>query len=95
MPRFLLIFRGGAVVNATIPPVDRHAQIERWAAWTRELQSAGHHVPGGVPLGTDGTRIAGAKRNATPGAPADKDLVTGTYFVAADSTSTGCTLTTR
>jgi hypothetical protein len=49
MPRFLLIFRGGTVVNATMPPVDRHAQIERWAAWTRELQSAGHHVPGGVP----------------------------------------------
>ncbi len=85
MPRFLLIFRGGAVVNASMLPVDRRAQVERWAAWTRELQSLGHHVPGGVPLATDGARIDGARRLVTPGAPADSELVTGTYIVSAAS----------
>ncbi len=90
----MFIFRGGAVVDATMTTDERRAQVARWAAWTRDLQARGHHVPGGCPLATSGARVTGPNRTVTNGAQVDHELVTGTYLVEADDLAAASELAT-
>ena len=85
MAKFMLLFRGGAVVNNNLSPADREAQLSRWSAWTAALQASGNYLPGGFPLQVEGAVLRTLRRERVEGLPADSTLVTGTYFLEAGS----------
>ena len=85
MAKFMLIFRGGAVVNEALSPAERKAQVGKWGEWSKALATSGNYLPGGAPLGVEGVVLRRAEREVSEGFPADSHLVTGTYFLDAPS----------
>ncbi len=85
MPKFMLVFRGGAVVNQNLSVAERKAQVGKWTAWMDSLKSSGNFLPGGAPLRVEGLLVRSTRRELAAGFPADSELVTGTYFLDASS----------
>ncbi len=86
MARFLLIFRGGAVVRPELTSDDRERQVGKWNEWSRALMAAGQYVPGGQPLDSAGRTLRGADRTIADGPHGrSAELVTGTYLLEAPS----------
>ena len=85
MAKFLLLFRGGAVVTDKLSPVEREASMSKWSAWMHALKCSGNYLPGGSPLKVDGVVLRTNRREIASGFAADSSLVTGTYCLEASS----------
>ena len=85
MPKFALIFRGGAFVTPGLSPTAMQEHLERWHAWVATLIKDGRHRAS-QPLENRGKSVRGAERIVTDGPYAEsKDLVTGSLILEAAS----------
>ena len=92
MAKFMLLFRGGAVVNQSLSPEERRSQIGKWSAWMDALKASNNYAAGGAPLSSEGAVLRGAQREISGGFPVDSGLVTGTYFLDAPSLAAAASL---
>jgi hypothetical protein len=80
MAEFAFLFRGGAPQGS---PEQMQQQLERWAAWMKELAEAGRLKNRGAPLDRrTGKLVKGAV--VTDGPYAEKDVVAGFVLIEAD-----------
>jgi hypothetical protein len=85
MPKYMLIFRGGAPEIPDLSATEMGTHLRKWYAWAGELAKAGRHS-GGQPLDNTGRTIRGPQRTVTDGPYAEsKDLVTGSLVIEATS----------
>ena len=80
MAKFMLVFRGGAVVNKGLSLEERKAQVGKWGAWMDALKASNNYIAGGAPLSSEGAVLRTAQREQSVGFPVDSDLVTGTLI---------------
>jgi hypothetical protein len=86
MNRYVLLFRGGAVVHKELAPAELGAHLEKWRTWLEKLAANGQSEPNGPRLHLTGQTIRGKKRAVTDGPFAEaKDMVTGQVVVRAES----------
>ena len=84
--RYMLIFRGGAVVRDDVSPSVLQAHLEKWYRWSDELARQGRTSNRGTALESGGKSVGGHERIVTDGPYAEsKDLVTGALIIDAAS----------
>jgi hypothetical protein len=81
MSEFAFVFRGR---DRSGPAELQRELVARWAAWMKELDSAGRLTNPGQPLDDTGCRVVGRGKLVTDGPFAEtKDLVNGFIVIAA------------
>jgi hypothetical protein len=84
-PKFMLVFRGGAVGEHDLSPSELQAHVEKWYRWSDELARQGRRNTA-TALGDAGATVRGRERVVTDGPYAEsKDLVTGSMIFEAAS----------
>jgi hypothetical protein len=90
MARFLLVVRGGALVNPSVLPHQRSAHRDTWRAWLNGLSAADHLELGGHPIDSTGRTVRGRAKALVVGPHAEgNDMVTGTLLMLAANLA-GC-----
>jgi hypothetical protein len=85
MPKFMFVFRGGALVEDEISPSELGAHLQKWTTWVDELVRAGRRE-GGYAVQPGGKVVRGARKTVMDGPYAEtKDIVTGNLVIFADS----------
>lgn len=86
MNRFVLLFRGGAIVHKDLAPAELGAHLEKWRTWLDQLAKNGQAEPNGPRLELTGKTIRGKSKAVTDGPFAEaKDMVTGQIIVRAET----------
>jgi hypothetical protein len=81
MSEFMYLFRGSGPSGS---PEEMQQQMQKWAAWAKELSSNGH-LRGGDPLDRTGKVLLGADKAVTEGPFAQaKDVVGGYMLIEAE-----------
>ena len=82
MSEFTYLYRGGR--DTPQSPEQRQKQLQKWAAWFKELGTSGHLKELGHPLESSGMVIKGNQKIVTDGPFAEaKDLVGGFSLIEA------------
>ena len=82
MSEFTYLYRGGRDTSAS--PEQRQKQLQKWAAWFKELGANGHLKELGHPLESAGMVVKGNQKIVTDGPYAEaKDLVGGFSLIEA------------
>ena len=83
MGEFTYLYRGGR--DTPQSPEQRQKQLQKWAAWFKELGTSGHLKELGHPLESAGMVVKGNQKIVTDGPYAEaKDVVGGYIIVEAD-----------
>lgn len=86
MNRYVLLFRGGAVVHKELAPAELGAHLEKWRTWLDQLAKREVVEPNGPRLQLTGRTLRGRGKAVTDGPFAEaKDMVTGQIIVRAES----------
>jgi hypothetical protein len=84
MNRYVLMFRGGAVVKKELAPAELGAHLQKWMVWVGDLEKSGVSEPNGARLELSGKTVRGKSKAVTDGPFAEaKDLVTGSLVIHA------------
>ena len=82
MSEFTYLYRGGR--DTPTSPEQRQQQLQKWAAWFKELGANGHLKELGHPLESAGMVVKGNRKIVTDGPYAEaKDLVGGFSLIEA------------
>jgi len=82
MSEFTYLYRGGR--DAPASPEQRQKQLQKWAAWFKELGASGYLKDLGHPLESAGMVVKGNQKVVTDGPYAEaKDLVGGFSLIEA------------
>ena len=82
MSEFTYLYRGGR--DTPQSPEQRQKQLQKWAAWFKELGTSGHLKELGHPLESAGMVVKGNENMVTDGPYAEaKDLVGGFSLIEA------------
>ena len=82
MSEFTYLYRGGR--DTLQSPDQRQKQLQKWAAWFKELGTSGHLKELGHPLESAGMVVKGSQKIVTDGPYAEaKDLVGGFSLIEA------------
>ena len=82
MSEFTYLYRGGR--DTPQSPEQRQKQLQKWAAWFKELGSSGHLKELGHPLEDTGKVVNGSQKTVKDGPFAEaKDVVAGFIVVEA------------
>ena len=91
MSEFMYLFRGSGPTGS---PEEMQQQMQKWAAWAKDLSSKGY-LRGGDPLDRSGKVLVGADKTVTDGPFAEaKDVVGGYMIIEAEDLSTATELST-
>ncbi|UJR83234.1 YciI family protein [Sandaracinus amylolyticus] len=86
MSEFVFFFRASDAAQREAMGTPERAQqsMQKWLAWTRELEAGGHLKSGGLPLERDGRVVRGKDVVVTDGPYVEvKDLVAGFIVIEA------------
>ena len=96
MKDYLLLFRGGDILNNETSPEELQAHMQKWMHWMDGLQQQGK-LSGGQPLSPEGKQITGNKKTVTDGPFIEGKEYVGGYLMikaedlnAATELSKGC-----
>src|SRR6516164_5383905 len=82
MSEFTYLYRGGR--DTPQSPEQRQKQLQKWAAWFKELGTNGHLKELGHPLESGGMVVRGSHKTVTDGPYAEvKDVVGGFSVIEA------------
>jgi hypothetical protein len=83
MSEFTYLYRGGR--DTPQSPEQRQKQLQKWAAWFKELGANGHLKNIGHPLESAGKFVMGSQKIVTDGPYAEaKDLIGGFSLIEAN-----------
>ena len=79
MSEFTYLYRGGRDTSPS--PEQRQKQLQKWAAWFKELGANGHLKELGHPLESAGMVVKGSQKIVMDGPYAEAKDVVGGYFI--------------